>query len=143
MVISVVLMIIAQICIFTYVGGYRVVSGVFCCCFSIVHICVHSQGLHQILGSIAFTFALLNPIGAFFRPHPGTSNRWLFNWGHWLGGNVGHIAAVAAILVAFRLKAANLTDSFIFVVIAWILFHVVTHLVFQIHQSCANTRRKY
>lgn len=100
------------------------------------------QGLHQIVGSIAFTFALLQPIGAFFRPHPDAPGRWLFNWGHWLGGNIGHITALAAILFATRLATARLSESFLYTVIGWILFHVVVHLIFQFHNSCIGTKRK-
>lgn len=46
---------------------------------------------HAILGVITTTLCFLQPIGAFFRPHPGSKNRSYFNWLHWLGGNVAHI----------------------------------------------------
>lgn len=48
---------------------------------------------HAILGIIVTIIAFLQPIGAFFRPHPGSKRRPVFNWIHWLGGNVAHIIA--------------------------------------------------
>lgn len=119
MIFSLCLMFTAQICIFYYLGEYRI-------------------GLHQILGSIAFTLAILQPIGALCRPHPTSSKRWIFNWMHWLGGNAAHIAAASAILLATKLKLANLTDSFLYIAIVWILCHVILHLVFQVHSCCTS-----
>lgn len=48
---------------------------------------------HAILGLITTIICFVQPIGAFFRPHPGTPKRPIFNWGHWLAGNVAHILA--------------------------------------------------
>nr|XP_027199539.1 putative ferric-chelate reductase 1 homolog [Dermatophagoides pteronyssinus] len=120
MIFSICLMIIAQICIFYYIGEYRL-------------------GIHQILGSIAFTLAILQPIGALFRPHPGTPKRWLFNWAHWFGGTAGQITAAAAILLASKLKLANLPDSFLYIAIVWIFCHVILHLLFQFHSFCTSS----
>lgn len=83
--------------------------------------------------------AILQPIGALFRPHPGTSKRWLFNWAHWFGGTAGQITAAAAILLASKLKLANLSDSFLYIAIVWILCHVVLHLLFQFHSFCTSS----
>ena len=122
MVFSVLAMCIAQVCIFYYVGGYRV-------------------GYHQVVGTIAFICALLQPFGALFRPHPDASSRWIFNWAHWFGGNLGQISAVAAILLATSLKSAGLPQLFLYVVLGWISFHVLVHLILQIHSAC-STRSK-
>lgn len=46
---------------------------------------------HAILGTITTVICFLQPIGAIFRPAPNSKNRPIFNWGHWLGGNVAHI----------------------------------------------------
>ncbi|XP_054159261.1 putative ferric-chelate reductase 1 homolog isoform X2 [Oppia nitens] len=124
MVISVVLMIIAQICIFYYVGEYRI-------------------GWHQIFGSIAFTLALLNPIGALLRPHPDAPNRWIFNWGHWFGGNVGHITAIIAIFLATTLKLADLPKPFLWTVISFVIFYVIVHLILQFHTFFMQNRKTH
>lgn len=51
------------------------------------------QNPHAILGLVTTILCFLQPIGAFFRPHPGTKHRPIFNWLHWLGGNSAHILA--------------------------------------------------
>lgn len=48
---------------------------------------------HAYLGVATTILCFLQPIGAYFRPHPGTSKRPIFNWLHWLGGNCAHILA--------------------------------------------------
>lgn len=48
---------------------------------------------HAILGLITTIICFLQPIGAYFRPHPGTAKRPIFNWIHWLAGNIAHILA--------------------------------------------------
>ena len=96
-----------------------------------------SKGWHQITGSIAFTFALIQPIGALFRPLPDAGNRWLFNWLHWFGGTFGHILATAAILLTSRFKLLNLPQSFLYIALAWIISHVIHHLLFQFVSFCS------
>lgn len=48
---------------------------------------------HAILGTVTTILCFFQPIGAYFRPHPGTQKRFIFNWAHWLVGNVAHIIA--------------------------------------------------
>lgn len=48
---------------------------------------------HAYLGVATTVLCFIQPIGAYFRPHPGTPKRPIFNWIHWLGGNVAHILA--------------------------------------------------
>lgn len=51
------------------------------------------QNPHAILGTITTILCFLQPIGALFRPAPNSKNRPIFNWCHWLGGNMAHILA--------------------------------------------------
>lgn len=46
---------------------------------------------HAILGTITTIICFIQPIGALFRPAPNSKNRPIFNWTHWLGGNLAHI----------------------------------------------------
>jgi len=124
MVTSVTLMLIAQICIFIYVGGYHV-------------------GLHQLFGTLAFTLALLNPIGALLRPEPDAPNRWLFNWGHWFLGNVAHISAITAIFLATKLSAADLPKQFMWVIITFVIFKIIVHLILQFHTFYVKRNRSF
>lgn len=48
---------------------------------------------HAILGTITTIVCFIQPFGALFRPAPTSSKRPIFNWLHWLGGNVAHICA--------------------------------------------------
>ena len=43
---------------------------------------------HAVLGTITTILCFIQPIGAFFRPHPGTKRRPFFNLIHWLLGNL-------------------------------------------------------
>lgn len=65
------------------------------------------QNPHAILGTITTILCFIQPIGAAFRPHPGHKYRPLFNWGHWLGGNLAHILASRFILKFFKLNFFN------------------------------------
>uniref|UniRef100_A0A336L231 CSON001896 protein n=1 Tax=Culicoides sonorensis TaxID=179676 RepID=A0A336L231_CULSO len=101
---------------------------------------------HAILGAITTILCFLQPIGAFFRPHPGSKNRPYFNWLHWLGGNVAHIVAVVAIFFAVKLSKAELPEWLDFILVAFVAFHVLMHLIFSIFfwaqiAGCASDRR--
>lgn len=52
---------------------------------------------HAILGVVTTVLCFIQPIGAYFRPHPGTSKRPIFNWAHWFLGNAAHIVASESI----------------------------------------------
>lgn len=87
---------------------------------------------HAILGIVVTIIAFLQPIGAFFRPHPGSKKRPVFNWLHWLGGNVAHIIAVVAIFFAVQLSKAELPEWMDFILIIYVIFHVIMHLIFSV-----------
>ena len=57
-------------------------------------------GAHPIVGLLTVLFAVTNPIMALFRPHPGTTNRPIFNWAHWAVGNTAHVLSVVTIFLA-------------------------------------------
>lgn len=95
---------------------------------------------HGILGVVTTVLCFLQPIGAYFRPHPGTKRRPLFNWLHWLVGNLAHIIAIIAIFFAVKLQKAELPDWLDFILIAFVAFHVFMHLIFSIG-GCVSERR--
>lgn len=95
---------------------------------------------HAILGVVTTVLCFLQPIGAYFRPHPGTKRRPLFNWLHWLGGNLAHIIAIVAIFFAVKLQKAELPEWLDFILVAFVAFHVFMHLIFSIG-GCASERR--
>lgn len=95
---------------------------------------------HAILGVVTTVLCFLQPIGAYFRPHPGTKRRPLFNWVHWLGGNLAHIIAIVAIFFAVKLQKAELPEWLDFILVAFVAFHVFMHLIFSIG-GCVSERR--
>ena len=89
---------------------------------------------HPVIGLICVVLAIIQPIMAAFRPHPGDSGRKLFNWAHWSVGNMAHVFGICAIFLAGNLSKANLssTEWWSWLLLAYVVFHVLTHLVFSI-----------
>lgn len=87
---------------------------------------------HAILGTVTTILCFFQPIGAYFRPHPGTSKRSIFNWGHWLVGNAAHIIAIVTLFFAVRLTKAQLPDEVDYILVAYVVVHVVTHLLLSV-----------
>ncbi|CRL00019.1 CLUMA_CG013306, isoform A [Clunio marinus] len=87
---------------------------------------------HAILGTITTVICFFQPIGAFFRPHPGSKKRPLFNWTHWLGGNLAHILAIVTIFFAVKLGKAELPEWMDFILVAYVVFHVIVHFIYSI-----------
>jgi hypothetical protein len=54
---------------------------------------------HAILGCITTGLAFIQPFMAAFRPAPSAPRRPLFNWVHWLVGNLAHIFASKTVLL--------------------------------------------
>uniref|UniRef100_A0A1L8E3J5 Putative reeler domain protein n=1 Tax=Nyssomyia neivai TaxID=330878 RepID=A0A1L8E3J5_9DIPT len=98
-----------------------------------------AQNPHAILGLVTTILCFIQPIGAFFRPHPGSKNRPFFNWGHWLGGNAAHILAIVTIFFAVKLPRADLPEWMDWILVAFVAFHVLMHFVFSI-AGCASDR---
>ncbi|CAG0901871.1 unnamed protein product [Cyprideis torosa] len=55
---------------------------------------------HHIFGYTVLTLMAVQPVMAFFRPHPGTPRRVIFNWAHWIVGNSAQIFAVVNIFLS-------------------------------------------
>lgn len=121
-----------------------------------------AQNPHAILGLVTTIICFFQPIGALFRPHPGSKNRPYFNWGHWFGGNAAHILAsefpfcffelwffsscskwwecimntfafaVVTIFFAVKLPRAELPEWMDWILVAFVAFHVFMHFVFSV-----------
>ncbi|KAJ8960122.1 hypothetical protein NQ318_003841 [Aromia moschata] len=79
------------------------------------------------------------PIGAYFRPHPGTPKRFIFNWAHWLVGNSAHIVGIVAIFFAVKLTKAELPGFVDWILVAYVAVHVITHLLLSV-MWCASEK---
>ena len=101
------------------------------------------QGAHQIFGVVALVVAVVNPIGAVFRPECDAENRWVFNWIHWLVGNIGHISAIAAIFLAFQLTTIRLSPAYLWSIAFYLFFHLTSHSLLQLYFcNCRHTKGK-
>lgn len=87
------------------------------------------QNYHHILGCVTTGLCFIQPIMALFRPHPGTSKRSLFNWLHWFVGNSAQIVGIVTIFFAVDLDKAQLPQETDYLLIAFVVFHALLHLV--------------
>ncbi|XP_072391895.1 putative ferric-chelate reductase 1 homolog [Diabrotica undecimpunctata] len=87
---------------------------------------------HAILGTVTTILCFFQPIGAYFRPHPGTSKRPIFNWAHWLVGNSAHIIAIVTLFFAVGQTKAELPEQVEYILVAYVVVHVVAHLLLSL-----------
>ncbi|XP_047036752.1 putative ferric-chelate reductase 1 homolog [Helicoverpa zea] len=95
---------------------------------------------HAITGIVTVILCFIQPIGAYFRPHPGTNKRPIFNWMHWLLGNAAHILGIVTIFLAVYLTKAELPPWSVYILAAFVAFHVVMHLVLSLTVCVSDGR---
>ncbi|XP_073846110.1 putative ferric-chelate reductase 1 homolog isoform X2 [Musca autumnalis] len=96
---------------------------------------------HAILGLVTTILCFIQPIGALFRPAPNSKNRPFFNWAHWLGGNLAHLLAIVTIFFSVKLTKAELPEWMDWILVAYVAFHVVVHLIFSI-SGCSSDKKQ-
>ena len=69
---------------------------------------------------------------ALFRCAPTASRRPVFNWLHWLVGSSAHLLGIVTIFLAVTLPAAQLPFWTYWLLAAFVVLHVVTHLVLSV-----------
>ena len=86
---------------------------------------------HPIIGLCCVVLAIIQPIMAAFRPHPGAPGRNLFNWAHWAVGNTAHGCGIVAIFLAGTLAKANLASNswWTWTMLGYVIFHFLVHIV--------------
>lgn len=98
-------------------------------------------GAHTVVGIIVLVLAVIQPIMAWFRPHPGDSNRYLFNWAHRGVGLSSLVLAVAAVFLGIRMEAAGLDDSPLYAMIVYCV-GVAFVIVFDFYISLEKSDNK-
>jgi hypothetical protein len=97
-----------------------------------------------LFGLLSILIAVFNPIGAAFRPSPDSPKRWIFNWIHWLCGNIGHVSAFAALFLAYNLTVNQLSPIYLWILICYLLFHITSHLLLQLYScNCRGSRSNH
>ncbi|XP_076665949.1 putative ferric-chelate reductase 1 homolog isoform X2 [Andrena cerasifolii] len=99
-----------------------------------------SEVIHASLGLATTILAFIQPFMAAARPHPGAPRRPLFNWAHWFVGNAAQICGIIAIFFAVRLNKAKLPEWVDWILVAYVVFHILTHLVLTF-VGCASDRQ--
>ncbi|RMX41681.1 hypothetical protein pdam_00015853, partial [Pocillopora damicornis] len=102
MVLTVVLTILGVIIIFVHAGRWT-----------------KEAGAHPITGIFVLVLAVIQPIMAVFRPHPGEEKRYIFNWAHRGVGLSALILAVVTVFFGLRLPDSRLGDSALYPMVAY------------------------
>jgi len=97
---------------------------------------------HPATGFASILCACAQPIMAYFRPHPDTSRRWVFDWLHWFVGNSAFLMAICTLFLAVDLGAAKLSGKNIEVaLLIFVVVHVIVHLILTF-QHCKVTYKR-
>jgi len=93
-----------------------------------------SMNAHPVIGLICVILAIIQPIMAAFRPHPGDSGRKIFNWAHWGVGNMAYVFGICAIFLAGTMSNAKLSsiEWWSWILLGYVVLHVLTHLIFSV-----------
>ena len=90
----------------------------------------YQENPHPATGFAAIVCACIQPLMAFFRPHPETSKRWVFDWLHWFVGNSTYLLAICTLFLAAELPSAQLGGKKVdIILIVYVVIHVVAHLI--------------
>ncbi|XP_046657704.1 putative ferric-chelate reductase 1 homolog isoform X2 [Daphnia pulicaria] len=122
MVITWILTVIAFILIFIELGGWTSLPV--------------TTNPHAVIGVVTTVLAFIQPFMAYFRPHPGTPKRFIFNWAHWLVGNSSHILGIVCIFLAVDLDKAAIPYWVNWLLVSYVAVHAATHLVLSLAQCC-------
>ena len=87
---------------------------------------------HAAVGMAAFVLAFIQPFMAFFRPHPGTSKRPIFNVAHQSVGMSAILLSFVAIGLATRFVAFNLGEGK-YLLGAFCAFYLIFHLLLTVY----------
>jgi len=86
-----------------------------------------NAGRHPYCGIIAIAFAVVQPIMAAFRPHPGAPRRNIFNWAHRIVGTIALVMAVVSIYFGLDTDQVGLGKEGLYAVVT---FYIGEFLIF-------------
>ncbi|XP_059169378.1 putative ferric-chelate reductase 1 [Physella acuta] len=95
---------------------------------------------HPIMGVIVMALTLINPIMAFFRPHPGTAKRPIFNWAHWFVGTAAHILGIITIFFGVQLPDADCPYYVVYILAAYVAWQIFVELLLEFI-SCIGRKK--
>ncbi|KAK3591241.1 hypothetical protein CHS0354_010609 [Potamilus streckersoni] len=87
---------------------------------------------HPVLGIIVTILCVSNPIMTFFRPHPGTKYRPIFNWAHWGVGMSAYILSAICICFGFQLKKSGTPEYAVNIMIGYVVYIIVIDIAMEL-----------
>ncbi|XP_027049152.1 uncharacterized protein LOC113676667 [Pocillopora damicornis] len=122
MVLTVVLTILGVILIFVHAGRWT-----------------KEAGAHPITGIFVLVLAVIQPIMAVFRPHPGEEKRYIFNWAHRGVGLSALILAVVTVFFGLRLPHSRLGDPALYPMVAYCVALILV-VAYDIYDTLTTSR---
>lgn len=123
----------------------------FCTIAAFIIIFVHTYGYSQMpdypdkahppLGICTTILCVLNPLIALCRPSEKNKWRPVFNWFHWLFGTCAAVLATPTIFIGLNLPKSHVPWWATWVMVAFMLFHLVIELLLEIH-GCLNAKKQ-
>lgn len=96
-------------------------------------------GAHPITGILVLVLAVIQPIMAAFRPHPGEEKRYIFNWAHRGVGLSALILAVVTVIFGLRLPDSRLGDPALYFMIAYCVALILV-VAYDIYDTLTSAR---
>jgi len=101
---------------------------------------------HTVIGMIVMILGILQPINAFFRPHPGDKGRQLWNYLHWTVGRVATLGGMANVFIGiflFRSRDGRCAPSWPIVLYAiWLAVFFSGAVYAFIRKACIEKKKK-
>ncbi|XP_066965920.1 putative ferric-chelate reductase 1 homolog isoform X1 [Macrobrachium rosenbergii] len=97
-----------------------------------------SENPHPVIGIVSIGLCFIQPFMALCRCKPTHKRRPVFNWLHWFVGNSAQILGLTAIFFGFDLIHAPKWTWFILII--FIAFHCIVHLILSIGQCISDSR---
>ncbi|KAK0059258.1 ferric-chelate reductase 1 [Biomphalaria pfeifferi] len=95
---------------------------------------------HPIIGVIVMALTVINPIMALFRPHPGTTNRPIFNWAHWFVGTAAHILAVIGVFFGVQIPDSQVPYYTVYILAAFVAWQLFVEILLELI-TCIGRKR--
>ncbi|KAK7078011.1 DOMON domain-containing protein frrs1L [Halocaridina rubra] len=93
---------------------------------------------HAIIGIVSVGLCFIQPFMALCRCSPTHKNRPIFNWFHWFVGNSAQILGLTSIFFGLQLFGSPTWTWFILIV--FIAFHCVVHLILSVGQCVSDSK---
>jgi len=93
---------------------------------------------HAVIGCFATGLTFIQPFMASLRPDPDSPKRFIFNWTHWLVGNIAHTLATTCIFLAVDLDKASIPKWVNWLLVTYVVIHAITHIVLSMVQHCRS-----